>query len=71
MNTLRTALSEGDGQISSTRVALLCIVLAVIANWTGACWWPKTVTLVPLPESLVALIVGAMGAKAWQRGRES
>lgn len=70
MSDLKSALSEGDGQLSSTRVALLVIVGAVIINWSAACWWPQQVQMVELPESLVALVVGALGAKAWQRGRE-
>jgi hypothetical protein len=71
MNELKQALSEGDGQVSSTRLVMVFVSVVSTLVWAAACVLPQHVQLITPPWEVVGLIVGAMGAKAWQRGREA
>jgi hypothetical protein len=69
MKFLADMVSEGDGSPSTMRVLNVVIVLAVIG-----CWSAVTIhrwELQPLSAEQMGLILGAMGIRAWQRGRES
>jgi hypothetical protein len=62
-------LSEGDGSPSTMRVLNLFIVVLVLG-----CWAAVTIhkwELQPLSIEQMGLILGCLGIKAWQRGRES
>jgi hypothetical protein len=62
-------LSEGDGSPSTMRVLNLLIVAVVLGCWSAVSihkW-----ELQPLSVEEMGLILGALGMKAWQRGREA
>ena len=69
MNFLFRALAESDGNPSSMRLATFVIVGSVMAGWLyvtihiGA--------LQPLSTEQVGLVLGTLGVKAWQRGKET
>jgi hypothetical protein len=62
-------LSESDGSPSSMRVLNVFIVVAVLG-----CWAAVTIhnwQLQPLSVEHMGLVLGALGIKAWQRGKEN
>jgi len=61
-------LSEGDGSPSTMRVLNVVIVVVVLG-----CWAVVTIhswQLQPITVEQMGLVLGAMGIKAWQRGKE-
>lgn len=69
MNFLTRTLSESDGNPSTMRLATLLIVAASMAAWTFTSI--KSGVLQPLSSEQVALVLGALAAKGWQRKNES
>lgn len=62
-------LSEGDGSPSTMRVLNVAIVVVILG-----CWGAVTIhrwELQPLSVEQMGLILGALGLKAWQRGKET
>ncbi len=68
MNFLMQALAESDGNPSSMRLATAVIVGAVMAGWLYVTI--HTGTLQPMTTEQVGLVLGTLGVKAWQRGKE-
>ena len=69
MNSLLKGLiAEGDGNPSTMRVATLFIVGVVMGVWA----WTSIKAGAPQPLSTeqVGAVLGALGIKAWQRGKE-
>jgi len=67
--TFLTALvAEGDGSPSTMRVATLLIVVVVMGVWAYTS--VQAGTLQPLSTEQVSAVLGALGIKAWQRGKE-
>lgn len=68
MNFLTQAVSESDGNPSTMRIATLLVVGCVMGVWVTLSI--KAGTIQPLSPEQVAAVLGALGLKAWQRGRE-
>ena len=67
--TLLTSLiAEGDGNPSTMRVATLFIVGVVMGVWAYTSI--KAGAPQPLSTEQVGAVLGALGIKAWQRGKE-
>ncbi len=69
MNFIAKALAESDGNPSTMRIATLMISGVILAGWLYVTI--KTAVLQPLGTEQVALVLGALAAKGWQRGKES
>lgn len=71
MNPILSLLSEdGTGESMSTmRVCSLVIVLGVVGGWLEVSIAQQA--LQTLSPEHVGLVLGALGIKAWQRGREN
>lgn len=70
MNLLIHLLSENgssDG-VSTMRVCSLLVVLSVLGTWATVSIQQKS--LQPFSPELAGLVIGTLGIKAWQRGRE-
>ncbi len=68
MKFLTETLSGNDGSPSTMRVLTSLIVLGVIGAWaTVSIQKHELQTLSP---EHVAIVLGALGLKAWQRGKE-
>jgi len=61
--------SESGGAPSSTRIITAFVVLAVVGTWALISLEKKA--LQPLSPEQVLLVLGAMGFKVLQRGREN
>lgn len=68
MNFFARVLAESDGNPSTMRFATVLIALTIMAGWLYVT--VKTATLQPLTTEQVAMVLGALGIKAWQRGKE-
>jgi len=68
MNFFARALAEADGNPSTMRIATLLIVCAILAGWLYVTI--KTAVLQPLAPEHVAMVLGTLGIKGWQRGKE-
>jgi len=69
MNFLIRTLSEnGDANPSTMRLATLLIVVAILTGWLATTL--KSGQMQTLSTEQVALVLGALAAKGWQRGRE-
>ncbi|MGE4471068.1 MAG: hypothetical protein AB7D47_13120 [Desulfovibrio sp.] len=67
MNWLKSMFSDNAGGLSSMRMLAAFVVVDVMATWTACCirsGWRD------LSLDTVGLIVGVLGAKAWQRKQE-
>lgn len=62
-------LSGMDGSPSTIRTLTAIVVLFVIGTWTIVSI--RTNQLQPLTIEQVSIVLGAMGIKAWQRGKET
>ena len=69
MNFLVRALAESDGNPSSMRLATFLIVGSLMAGWLYVT--VHTGILQPLSAEQVGLVLGTLGVKAWQRGKET
>jgi hypothetical protein len=69
MKFLTDMLSEGDGSPSTMRVLNVVIVVAVIGCWSAVSL--HSWQLQPLSVEQMGLVLGALGIKAWQRGKEN
>ena len=69
MNFLAKALAESDGNPSTMRLATVLIAGAIIAGWLYVT--VKTAIIQPLTPEHVAMVLGSLGIKAWQRGKET
>jgi len=58
----------GNGKPSSTRVLSALVCVLVMGVWAEVS--VKKNELQPLSGEQVAMVIGAMGLKVWQRGRE-
>lgn len=65
-----TLIKERNGKVSATRLGFLLTLLVVLLNWS---WinYNKKVEVSPLPENVVALVVGLAGARVVQRYGEA
>lgn len=61
--------SEGNGRPSSTRALSAFVVLALVGTWTSVSW--RKNELQKMDPEHVALVVGVLGVKVWQRGKEN
>ena len=68
MNFLSQALSESNGNPSTMRLLTLFVVIAVVGTWAEVSIQCKA--LQPLSYEQVLLVLGAMGAKVLQKGKE-
>lgn len=64
MNALLKLVSDGNGDPSTMRIAVLLIIAAVLGNWIFLT--VHTGTSQPLDWEQVGLILGALSAKAVQ-----
>lgn len=69
MNFLVTALSGMSGEPSTMRLATIIIVTCVMGTWMVTSI--QNGIMVPLDKELVYLVLGTLGVKAWQRGKET
>ena len=69
MNFFAKVLAESDGNPSTMRFATLLISSTILAGWLYVT--VKTAVLQPLTTEQVALVLGALGIKAYQRGKEA
>ena len=70
LNFITRALSEnGDANPSTMRVATLLIVVAILTGWLATTL--KSGQMQALSSEQVALVLVALAAKGWQRGREN
>lgn len=69
MNRLIDAITGPSKKTSSMRVATAYVVFVVLTTWSYTC--VKKGDLVPMDESLVALVLGSLAAKAYQRKVET
>jgi hypothetical protein len=71
MNFLQSILSEeGTANSGSTmRVCALLVVVVMVGTWATVSIQQKV--LQPISVEQMGLVLGAMGIKAWQRGKEN
>ena len=69
MNKLSQLISDGDGAPSLMRIALLLIIVPLMAVW--AVLSVKAGQFVPLPWTMVSLVLGTLGCKAGQSFAEN
>ena len=69
MKVLKEILSEDGGNLSSMRVIVGLVVLTIVGTWAHHC--VITGTLVGFDYEEIALLVGMMGVKAYQKGKEA
>lgn len=62
-------LSEPDGTPSSMRALNLIIVVVVLGVWAMVS--VETVKLQPLSPEMTLIVLGSLGIKAFQRGKET
>ena len=69
MNFLIRTLSEnGDANPSTMRLATLLIVVAILTGWLATTL--KSGQMQALSTEQVALVLGALATKGWQRGKD-
>lgn len=69
MNFLLQAFQEPGGSPSSMRLMTFIVVAAIMAGWLDVTI--RTHQMAPLPlDGAGAILLGALGIKAWQRGKE-
>lgn len=68
MNFLLQAVSGMDGSPSTMRIVTVFVTLAIIGSWAYVSIVKKE--LQPLSAEQVAMVLGALGLKAYQRGKE-
>jgi hypothetical protein len=61
--------AERSGKVSNTRVITMFVCVCVIGTW--ALVSIEKLELQELSAEQVAMVLGAMGLKAWQRGKET
>lgn len=69
MNFLLQTVSGMDGSPSTMRVLTALITLAVVGAWAYVSIVKKE--LQPLSAEQVSIVLGALGLKAYQRGKET
>ena len=69
MNFLLQAFSEANGNASSMRVLLGVVVISFAVVWVKVSW--ITNALAPVSVEHATIVLGAMGIKAFQKGKES
>jgi hypothetical protein len=69
MNFITQALSGMSGEPSTMRLCTVIIVICVMGSWTYTSIANQF--LVPLSPEHLGLVLGALGIKAWQRGKET
>ena len=67
-NILREFLSEDNGGLSTMRMAVMLIIVAFLFNWTYLT--VHTGQAIPFDWEDIALLLGAMGIKAFQKDKE-
>jgi len=68
-NFIGRAFSEDNGNPSSTRMLTAFVVVSIISVWGYVSIIKGEIA--PLPTEAVVAIVGALGAKVWQKGKEA
>ena len=66
---LSNFLKESNGDESSMRLLVAFVVVVVISTWAYVSITTKA--LAPLQWEQVGAVLGALIAKAWQKGKES
>ncbi len=69
MNFLLRAFSESNGSASSMRILSAIIVCAFTAIWFKVSW--TTNALAPISVEQVSVVLGVLGIKVFQKGKES
>lgn len=64
-----TLLLGPSGKASSMRAATLLVVATIMFTWSFIS--VRKLELQPLSETEVALVIGSLGVKAWQRSKET
>lgn len=65
---LKCILEDNGGNPSSMRILVAFIVVIQMIGWAFVCF--KTTTLPPMDWQQVATVIGALGVKAYQKGKE-
>jgi hypothetical protein len=69
MRFLAAMFSEPGGSPSSTRALTAVVCICVVGSWTFVSLTKRE--LQKMDPELVMLVIGAMGVKVWQRGKEN
>lgn len=69
MNFITQMFSEQGGSASSMRGLAFMIVAGFILVWVKVSW--TTNVLAPVSIEQTGIVLGALGIKAWQRGKEN
>ena len=69
MNELAKVIQEASGKPSLMRVVSLLLAVVIVGTWAEVSIAKQA--LQPLEWSQVALALGGIGVKAWQKGKES
>ncbi len=69
MGFLKMLLSEDNGNPSTMRVVVALVVLIMVGTWAYVSISNKA--LAPMSVEEVGLMLGAMGIKAFQKGKEA
>lgn len=69
MKFLAQMFSEPGGSPSSTRALTGLVCVCVVGTWTLVS--VRKVELQKMDPELVMLVIGALGVKSWQRGKEN
>jgi hypothetical protein len=68
MGFIAQAFSEGNGSPSSMRVLSAFVVVTLLGVWAAVS--VRQNALQPLTAEQAAIVIGSLGLKAWQRGKE-
>lgn len=69
MMQLLSFLQGPSGKASAARVNTSIVVVCIMLSWGYVSI--KTVTMSPMPETVAAVLLGALGFQVWHKGRES
>jgi len=70
MNFLLQAFCETNGPASSMRLLTAVVVIAIMAGWLDVTFHTHVIAPLPL-DGAGGILLGALGVKAWQRGKET
>jgi len=63
-----TLFKEPNGNLSTMRVLTAFVVISVVGTWCALSVMRGE--FIELPATQIGLVLGALGLKGWQRGRE-
>jgi hypothetical protein len=65
---LKEMLSESGGGLSTMRIVISVVIFVIVGTWAQHCI--RTETLVGFDYEEVAMVIGLLGVKAYQKGKE-